>query len=331
MSRLLLLSPLAALFAFALLPTGEARPPLPKDNAPKSVTNSAGMKFVLVPKGKFTMGSAKEEQDAAIAEYAKTTGGKAHDAVVAVFRAEGPPHEVRITRPYYLGTHEVTQGQFREVMGYNPSHFSTDGTERKGTKYFGDAKPAGGKDKVKGLAKAERDALPVECVSWGEAVEFCKKLSATKKEKEAKRAYRLPSEAEWEYACRAGTDTAFHAGKSLSVEQANFGHDTEEGKGSLGRTAKVGSYKPNAWGLYDMHGNVLEWCSDWYGAKYYADSPKDDPVGPKEGARRAMRGGGWGNPSRSCRSAYRAMGFPPGAAGSSIGFRVVLEAPGKKD
>src|SRR5262249_11368647 len=152
----------------------------------------------------------------------------------------------------------------------------------------------GGKDMVKGLATAD---FPVERVSWHEAVKFCKKLSVRPAEKRARRVYRLPTEAEWEYACRAGTSTPFHFGRSLSSRQANFDGNAPYGGAAKGpwlrRTCKVGSYQPNGFGLFDMHGNLFQWCNDWYGRDYYKDSPRQDPQGPDEGTARIVRGGSW--------------------------------------
>jgi formylglycine-generating enzyme required for sulfatase activity len=170
--------------------------------------------------------------------------------------------EVEIPEALHLGIHEVTQEQFEKVMGFNPSYFSTSATGRKGTGYESWSQPGGGKHKVKGLGST--GDLPVENVSWGEAVEFCKKLSVLPAEQRAGRTYRLPSEAEWEYACRGGATAyqVFHFGNSLSSEQANFRGTMPFGGAAQGRwlerTCKVGSYKPNAFGLYDMHGNVWE-------------------------------------------------------------------------
>src|SRR5262249_39654904 len=175
-------------------------------------------------------------------------------------------HEVEITKPFYLGTFEVTQEQFEKVMGRNPSLFSATGSRKKD---------------VKGL---ETKTFPVEDVEWAEAVEFCKKLSELPEEVKAGRKYRLPTEAEWEYACRAGTTTPFAFGNNLTLDQANFDGRFENAGPQpakwLGRPSAVGSYKPNAWGLYDMHGNVWEWCQDWYQPDYYTKSPKQDPPGP---------------------------------------------------
>jgi formylglycine-generating enzyme required for sulfatase activity len=255
----------------------------------KALTNSIGMKLVLIPAGTFKMGAPPDEKE----RY-----------------ADEQQHEVRITRDFHLGVFEVTQKQFRAVMGKNPSHFSRDGR---------------GKEEVKGL---NTDDFPVENVSWDEAVGFCEKLSALAKEKDAGRSYRLPTEAEWEYACRGGEPTsAFHLGNSLSSGDANFDGNQPSGEAERGeyleRTCKVGSYKPNAFGLFDMHGNVSEWCADWYARDYYRKSPKVDPGGPADGTLRVTRGGGWSSTGRDCRSAFR-RGNNPGDRAIGVGFRVAL-------
>jgi formylglycine-generating enzyme required for sulfatase activity len=155
------------------------------------------------------------------------------------------------------------------------------------------------------------DRFPVESVSWHDAVAFCDKLSAQPEEKAAGRVYRLPTEAEWEYACRAGTDTPFSWGKSASSRDANFDGNYPYGGAEgpyLKRPCPVGSYKPNPWGLYDMGGNVWQWCHDWY---------KDDY---KEGV---LRGGSWYNPGRNCRAACRYRN-DPGRRNNDFGFRVAL-------
>jgi len=204
-------------------------------------------------------------------------------------------HRVRITRPFYLGMYEVTQAQYAKVMGDNPVKHSSS--------YIGPTNP-------------------VINVTWPDAVEFCKKLSA----KEG-RTYRLPTEAEWEYACRAGTTTPFSCGATLSSKtDANFdGTITYNGskKGpDLRKPAPVGSYRPNPWGLYDMHGNVKEWCSDWFRGSYYNESPVDDPRGPKIGVYRIARGGDWTSNPQYCRSGYRSS-HPTARKMSTLGFRVV--------
>ncbi len=224
-------------------------------------------------------------------------------------------HEVVITKPFYMGVYEVTQREYERVMPKNPSVFNSNN---------------GGSPEH-----------PVEQILWGEAAEFCKKLSQLPEEKSVGRVYRLPTEAEWEYACRAGTKTAFHFGKTLSSAQANFnGHSpyggADAGGAYLQKTAKVGSYKPNAFGLYDMHGNVAEWCSDWYDPEYYPHSPKQDPQGPPKGVvatgsgdfYHVVRGGSWLDEGRGCRAAYR-FRYMPSDRYRLVGFRVVCELAGK--
>jgi formylglycine-generating enzyme required for sulfatase activity len=213
---------------------------------------------------------------------------------------------------FYLGAHEVTQRQYREVMGKNPSYFSASGE---------------GKDLLEGVDTA---SFPVEQVSWKDAAEFCKRLNAmADKNKPGGWVYRLPREAEWEYACRAGSRPyrAFHFGSSLSFRRANFDGlfpygGAAEGRSSE-RTCRVGSYRPNAWGLYDMHGNVWEWCADWYAKDFYKKGPRRDPKGPPRGTRRAVRGGGWDDLGRCCRSASRGDAEPTERSWSG-GFRVAL-------
>ena len=196
-------------------------------------------------------------------------------------------HKVTLTKGFYLGKHEVTQAQWEKVMGLNPSHF-------KGA------------------------TLPVENVSWHDVMKFCEKL--TQMEKAAGRlpegwVYSLPTQAQWEFACRAGTTTAYSFGDTVTKEQANFHQN-------VGKTTSVGTYPANAWGFHDMHGNVWEWCSDWYGA--YPSVSVSDPVGPSDGSSRVNRGGGWYGLGRSMRSAARGGGTP-GYRLSSLGFRLSLQ------
>jgi formylglycine-generating enzyme required for sulfatase activity len=306
--RLVVLS--GVLVVLGLVVPGWTKAPAPgRNKPPKEITSSVGMKLVFIPSGKFTMGSPKEEKD------------RDED--------EGPQHEVAITPAFYLGGYEVTQKQFREVMGYNPSFFSTAGKGKQGVDY-GTVKPGGGKDRVIGQ---DTDDFPVENVSWQEAVAFCNTLSALPAEKKAARAYRLPTEAEWEYACRGGAafHQTFHLGNALSSRQANFDGSAPHGGAAQGpylrRTSKVGSYKkPNAFGLFDMHGNVWEWCHDWYGKDYSGKGPKAGPAGADRGTDRVMRGGGWYNSAAGCRSAAR-RGGRPGYRDRDLGFRVVLVGP----
>ena len=228
-------------------------------------------------------------------------------------------HEVTITKPFYMGVYEVTQAQYVDVM--------------TGLKDF------------KNRSEFTADDNPVENVEWKKAQLFCERITVRAPEKDAGRKYRLPTEAEWEYACRAGASTAFHMGDSFSSHQGNFNGNYPAGgtdKGPyLRRTAKVGSYKPNAFGLYDMHGNVAEWCADWYDPEYYLDSPDEDPLGPpfgvvptkftnngKENFFVVVRGGCWVDDGRACRSAYRFRAMP-NTQYRLIGFRVVCEVAGE--
>jgi formylglycine-generating enzyme required for sulfatase activity/outer membrane protein assembly factor BamB len=264
------------------------------DSPGATLTNSIGMKLALIPAGEFLMGSGDSE------------AGARDD--------ERPRHRVRITRPFYLGVHEVTQDEYTRVMGSNPSFFAPTGP---------------GQGKVAGLNTGR---FPVEQVRWPDAVEFCRRLSELPEEKKAGRAYRLPTEAEWEYACRSGTATAFAFGNSLSSRQANFNGlfpfgDAPRGP-FLARTSEGGSYRPNAWGLYDMHGNVWEWCSDWFGKDYYKESPRDDPTGPARGSVRVIRGGEWYGDGRDCRSAFRYADLPTGIF-YVLGLRVAMTPPGQ--
>jgi serine/threonine protein kinase/formylglycine-generating enzyme required for sulfatase activity len=200
------------------------------------------------------------------------------------YQREFPQHRVKISKPFWLGKTEVTQEQWEAVMGNNRSKF------------------------------AGRPKNPVEQVSWNHCQGFLKKLTA-----KFKKPFRLPTEAEWEYACRAGTPTQFYFGDS----QATLPQHAWFNSNSSGSTQPVGSKKPNAWGLHDMAGNVREWCEDWFGADYYGSSPALDPRGPTEGRYRVVRGGGWNYYPYLCRSAARFWN-PPAFAGSNFGFRVVV-------
>jgi len=199
-------------------------------------------------------------------------------------------HRVRITKPFYMGKYEVTQEVWQKVMGTNPSEF-------KGAKN------------------------PVENVSWNDCQEFLKKLNALGKERGQ---FRLPTEAEWECACRAGTKTRFCSGDAdgALADYAWFGAN------SGGTTHPVGTKKPNAWGLHDLHGNVWEWCRDWYGDDYYTRWPKDDPTGPAAGSIRVLRGGSWYDLPAGCRSAYRG-GDNPVYHYENDGLRVLVVVPSR--
>ena len=263
----------------------------------KVVTNSIGMKLARIAPGTFMMGSPRNETE--------------RDRQEAV-------HEVSITKPFYMGVHEVTQTEFTAGIGLG---------DKKNRPVFNQDHGGGPNH-------------PVENVSLEAAIEFCQRLSNVATEKRAGRKYRLPTEAEWEYACRAGSKTPFHVGTSLSSHQANINGNYPYGDARRGpylrKTAKVGSYKPNAFGLYDMHGNVAEWCSDYYDPDYYVNSPDEDPLGPPVGVYSddfgkfyfVVRGGSWLDDARACRSAYRyrAMRRSPNRL---IGLRVVCEIQDK--
>ncbi len=185
-------------------------------------------------------------------------------------------HEVTLTKPFYMGKYEVTQEQWESVMGNNPS------SRTKGAK------------------------LPVTNVSWEDCQEFIKKLN-----EKTSGGYRLPTEAEWEYACRAGTTTAYSYGDNLTKSDANIDGDNIKA---------VGSYRPNAFGLYDMHGNVWEWCNDWYGS--LQDGEVTDPKGAATGSSRVLRGGSFINDVSAARSSLRFVGTPT-FRGTDLGFRLV--------
>jgi sulfatase modifying factor 1 len=203
---------------------------------------------------------------------------------------EGPQHQVTLSQGFYLGKTEVTQAQWEKVTGQNPSDFQNAGP-----------------------------TAPVENVSWDDCQAFCEAAGS---------GLRLPMEAEWEYACRAGTTTAFHYGDSLHASMANFDGNYPYGEGKKGENRKstiaVGQFNPNAWGLYDMHGNVWEWCHDWYGD--YPAGAVRDPRGPDSGANRVLRGGCWNYYAGDCRSAFR-FGLGPGFRYSNFGLRVACSAP----
>jgi len=221
---------------------------------------------------------------------------------------------------FYIQTTQVTVGQWRQFA--------------KDAGYKSEAETGGGAyiwtgsewKKQKGIywdkpGFAQIDSHPVTCVSWNDAQKLIEWLS----KKEGK-VYRLPTEAEWEYACRAGTTTPFAFGNCLSTNEANYnGNYPLQGcpKGEYrGKTIPVASLKANAWGLYDMHGNVWEWCEDWYGD--YPTGSVVNPAGPNSGADRVLRGGSWSSIAKYCRSAYRSRLFAPGDRLGSAGFRLVL-------
>jgi formylglycine-generating enzyme required for sulfatase activity len=237
------------------------------------VKNSIGMTFVRVPAGTFLMGD--------------DISGRSF---------EGPVHEVKITRPFYLSIVPVTQAQYEIVKGKNTSKF---------TRHHG-----GGPDH------------PVEHLTWDQAFRFCDKLARMAEEQVHRRTYRLPTEAEWEYACRGGTTTDYSCGDRLTGKDALFATSGHKQSGKC--TCPVGQFSPNAFGLQDLHGNVQEWVNDWFDEYYYFESPPADPPGPKGGQLRVVRGGCYAMLPIDCRSAAR-RGHASDSPSETIGFRVVMD------
>ena len=221
------------------------------------IMNSLGMEFIYIQQGTFMMGSPPNES------------GRYDDE---------KQHRVTLTKGFYMQITEVTQGQWKEVMGRNPSYFKNCG-----------------------------DDCPVEGVSWSDVQQFIRELN----QREGSGTYRLPTEAEWEYAARGRAETPFSFGRCLSADQANYDGNYPLSECSKGRdrhrTMPVASLLANSLGLHDMHGNVWEWCQDWYGD--YPSGSVTDPSGPSGGSIRVRRGGGWNSGARRCRSADRGGGY----------------------
>jgi len=262
--------------------------------------NAAPNGFVRIQGGTFTMGSPEDELE----------------------RQDYEGQRQVTVSTFYMGKYEVTQKEYQEIMGSNPSVF-------KG------------------------DNLPVENVSWYDAVEYCNKRSQkegltpayaiNKNQKDlnninindnvkwtvmwnrSANGYRLPSEAEWEYACRAGTTTPFCTGDNITTSQANYNgrypYNNNDKGISYKKPLPVGSFEPNAWGLYDMHGNIWEWCWDWYNVDF-SNEAKTDPMGAFSGAGRVVRGGSWAAPAEYARSASRVPNYP-NRRYNYLGFRLV--------
>ena len=332
------LSGFVALSVMSVTAQAHAQGDLPGQGTPASrlqvfTSKSTGMTFQPIPAGEFRMGSSAED----VAAYLAADPTRKAEYM----KDEQPQHAVRITRPFHMGTHEVTQGEFQKIMQRNPSWFSATGV---------------GKANVSGK---DTTRFPVDNVNWFDAIEFCNKLSvadgltpyytltaivrkdgsiqsatvapSTEPEASAPGAtsYRLPSEAEWEYSARAGTTTAYHFGNILNGDKANvdgnipFG-TTTKGK-SLKRTEKVGSYPANAFGLHDMCGNTWEWCEDGYEEGLYAtrSGVTSDPLNVSAVVHRVLRGGPWSFYAGLSRSANRDGSSPVNRA-SFTGFRVCL-------
>lgn len=253
----------------------------PVQAAEPTVTDSVGLQFVLIPSGTFLMGAVAGDDKAR--------------------PSEKPQHQVTISKPFYLGKHEVTIAQWKAVMGSDPYSVS------RSNPFY----------ELPGMAaRVNRPGNPVT-VSWNDAQEFIKRLN----QKEGHARYRLPTEAEWEYAARAGTTSTYSFGDDERQLKrfAWYGEDFASGS-----THPVGQKEPNKWGLHDIHGNVWEWVQDWYSESYYANSPNTNPQGPSTGTERVVRGGSWHQTSTSWRSSFRKP-YAPNYRGISIGFRLALE------
>lgn len=299
------------LSAIAVAQDGQGNQPARSVTAP-----AADMKLALIRAGAFEMGSVPSE--------------------IGRTRSE-TQHTTRITRPFYLGVTEVTQQEFEAVMDRNPSSFSKTGAMA---------------DSVRNLATGR---FPVENVTWFDAIEFCNLLSKKEKLKpyyeldaidrdgdvirsatvtvNGGPGYRLPSESEWEYACRAGTTTSYVTGEPIALlgQAAWYGGTADVAGNSQEHTHRVGLKIPNDFGLYDMHGNVFEWCHDWYDYTAYERAVTNDPAGPSGGSEKVIRGGSWNTAPEFCRSASRGA-MEPGKRSSDVGFRVartVLITPPK--
>jgi len=281
--------------------------------------NSIGMDFVLIAAGEFMMGSPETECVRGGPEIPEKLRG-----IAGRSPAEGPQHGVRLTKAFLMGVTEVTQAQWTAVMGTTIAQL-----------------------RGKGMStQPDAGDLPMDFVSWHDANHFCQRLGAT-----GNLRYRLPTEAEWEYACRAGSTTAFNTGTIIGADQCRSDHNWVYGSGrpdavlsdrikalrtGWGVYAPVGTYPANRWGLHDMHGNAYEWCADWYGSDYYRKSPLDDPQGPDEaqatlvaaigGKGRVVRSFSAYNPPHQARSACR-MVRTPGTRDNAhgAGFRVCLD------
>lgn len=274
----------------------------------KTFTNSIGMKFVIIPAGSFMMGSPSSE-----------SGRKSNET----------QHRVTLTKPFLLQATEVTVGQWRQFVldtGYQTK------AEIEGGAFVARAGEKVGMRKGmnwNSLTDDQSDEHPVTCVSWNDCQAFIEWLNRKEEMK-----YRLPTEAEWEYACRAGTESAFPWGNDpteacqfaniadQSLKRASQGTIVSNCDDGYWITAPAGKFKPNNWGLYDMIGNVLEWCSDWGG--HYPDVAVKNPEGPSDGSDRILRGGSWGSSAKECRSASRS-GFDPDSCHFILGFRLAAD------
>jgi formylglycine-generating enzyme len=349
MQRMTLLRPLAfcqplrplrhflvgSLVVLTNLPHGQAAPA-----APRQITNNLGMTLQRIPAGTFRMGSNEP-----LARLQKAYPLAERERLEAL-SDEAPVHTVHISRAFYMGRTEVTVGQFRRFLqasGYVPES-EADGTGGYGYNANYDAETSARGDAFEGRDPryswnnpgfAQDDRHPVVNVTWNDAQALATWLS-----QQEGRHYRLPTEAEWEYAARAGTRTRYHSGNDprTLLEVANtfdasatplwpkLAANALAGNDGFAFTAPVGSFQPNAFGLYDMHGNVWEWTNDWYGEDYYAQSPTKDPQGPKNGNVYVRRGGSWHTWALYARSSYRNWNSAQ-TRYTLVGIRLVMDVP----
>lgn len=299
-------------------------PTRPRSEAAESiVTNCAGLPLAHVPAGRFRMGSRHTvEELRQLYPYVDPFW----------FHGEHPAHEVVIERSFRIGTHEVTRGQFREFVRATGYRTQAEVDRRGGTGWTGTQFVQDRRFNWRETGVPQSDDEPVGNVSWNDAVAYCRWLSEVEGV-----SYRLPTEAEWEYACRAGSDALYcngdvpeclqHVGNCADAtgrEKFHWRTRGLESSNGFEFAAPVGSFAPNAWGLYDMHGNMAEWCADWFSHDYYRHSPASSPAGPTAGSARVVRGGSWRDSPFRCRSAYR-DGRRPTDRGNALGFRVVRE------
>ena len=307
--------------------------------ADEPLTNSIGMKFTRVPSGEYVIGSDETTEQLRKAYGRLRRGVTADD--------EAPQHDVRITRPFYLGVYEVSLSEFRQFVNDTDYRTEAEADGKGGWGWVGKLRSELPKPdftwRYWGVNQSETS--PVVNVSWNDAVAFCNWLS----DKEAKH-YRLPTEAEWESACRGGTSTRHYSGDDPRdvYRLANLddkttyefhgpaygirtdGVITKElvpspfGRDGFAFTAPAGRFRPNPLGFYDMLGNVWEWCADWYAADYYRHAPEDDPQGPETGDERVVRGGSWTGDEFDCRCSRR-RSQPPKFRNCLVGFRVLMQ------
>ncbi len=308
-------------------------------NSPEQMANTLGMKLQLIPPGEFHMGSEETYLDL-VERFPAVREAEEENPVTRLgLESARPQRTIRITRPYYLAAQEVTNGQFKKFVeathhkaepepkskrgwGYPPKH-------QKGPRALEYSGSPGRGYTWQQWGVEINEQAPVVDVSWNDAVAFCDWLSR----KEGK-TYRLPTEAEWEYACRAGTTTRYWNGddperltaianvRDLAARQKYGWANTLSSSDGSASASGVGHYPPNNFGLYDMHGNASEWCSDWFSISYYREPPLPDPIGPPAGALHVVRGGSWHSAAIFCRSAHRAAEVATHRS-NHIGFRVV--------